>query len=224
MKRTIKSYVLRAGRMTTRQQQGWDTHYPQYALTKEQGPWNYAEIFGRTAPTVIEIGFGMGQSLCAMARENPQINYIGIEVHQAGIGALSADIAEQDLKNIRLISGDAVGLLHECVPDGSLQGIQIFFPDPWPKKKHHKRRLIQPSFVQLLVQKLSNEGWLHCATDWQDYAEHILSVLNAEPSLHNTSVEETYVERPETRPLTKFEQRGQRLGHGVWDLVYIKTL
>lgn len=208
--------------MTARQRQGWDTIYPQYALTMHQKYWDFAEIFANKQPVVLEIGFGMGQSLCAMARENPHINYLGIEVHQAGVGALAADIAEYELTNVRLIAHDAVEILKTCIPDASLQGVQIFFPDPWPKKKHHKRRLIQTPLVRLLLQKLMPEGFIHCATDWQEYAEHILSVLSAEPMLQNTAEAGDYVERPESRPLTKFEQRGQRLGHGVWDLLFIK--
>ena len=223
MMRTIKSYVLRAGRMTQRQQQGWSDLYPHYCLPVDKGLWDFKLAFARNAPTVLEIGFGMGQSLLQMAQDQPEVNFIGVEVHQAGVGALAADIEEFALKNLRLVAFDAVSVLRDCIPDASLAGIQIFFPDPWPKKKHHKRRLIQPELVRLLTKKLQPEGYLHCATDWQDYAEHMLQVLKDEPTLNNTSDNNSYVLRPAARPLTKFEQRGQRLGHGIWDLIFTKA-
>jgi tRNA (guanine-N7-)-methyltransferase len=222
MKRTIKSYVLRAGRMTKRQQEGWANSYPKLSLPLDSGVWDFTTLFDRTAPTVLEIGFGMGQSLCQMAKANPDTNYIGIEVHQAGVGALAADIAELQLSNIRLVCHDAVITLESSIADGSLSGVQIFFPDPWHKKKHHKRRLIQDTFVTLLVQKLAPGGFIHCATDWQDYADWILEILQGNSALVNQSETGGFVQRPQQRPLTKFEQRGHRLGHGVWDSIFVK--
>jgi tRNA (guanine-N7-)-methyltransferase len=157
-----------------------------------------------------------------MARENPHLDYIGIEVHQAGVGSLVADIHEHQVQNIKVVSHDAVEVFQSQLADHSLAGIQIFFPDPWHKKRHHKRRLIQPEFIHLLATKLKPGGFIHCATDWQDYAEHILEVLSNERTLINQQQEGGYAPRPESRPLTKFEQRGERLGHGVWDLIFIK--
>lgn len=221
MRRTVKSFVLRGGRMSRRQQLGLE-YYPNYIMPADK-PWDFENIFGRQALTIVEIGFGMGRSLLDMAIAHPENNYIGIEVHQAGIGALSADLHEHGLSNVRLIDQDAVELMKSHVPDQSLAGLQIFFPDPWPKKKHHKRRLIQPEFVALLSQKLKTGGFLHCATDWEDYAIQMLEVLSAEPSLQNSQTDGGYSPRPESRPLTKFESRGERLGHGVWDLIFYRT-
>lgn len=218
--RTIKSYVLRAGRMTVRQQQGWQEYYPRYSLPVDRGLWDFRKLFGNAAPTILEIGFGMGQSLAQMAQSQADTNFIGVEVHQAGVGALAADIAELELTNLRVVAFDAVAILRDCIADASLAGVQIYFPDPWPKKKHHKRRLIQPELVQLLVKKIKPGGTLHCATDWEEYAEYMLQVLKQVSSLKNTSFIDTYVPRPNSRPLTKFEQRGQRLGHGIWDLLF----
>lgn len=222
MRRTIKSFVLRTGRMTTRQEQGMALWFKDYELSNE-APWDFEDIFSRNAPTLVEIGFGMGASLLTMASENPQNNYIGIEVHRAGLGGLAADIHEHQLTNIRLVPQDAVEVFKNNIKDASLAGVQVFFPDPWPKKKHHKRRLIQTDFVRLLAEKIQSGGFLHCATDWQEYAEHMLGVLSAEPMLRNHQQEGGYIPRPENRPLTKFEKRGERLGHGVWDLYFIKT-
>ncbi len=220
MRRTIRSFVLRGGRMSRRQEQGLE-YYPAYQLPAEQ-PWDFEALFERKAPTIVEIGFGMGQSLLEMAKAQPENNYIGIEVHQAGIGALSADLHEHQLTNVRLIDKDAVELMKTHVPDQSLAGIQIFFPDPWPKKKHHKRRIIQSDFVALLCKKLQAGGFLHCATDWEEYAVQMLEVLSAEPALENSQPDAGFSPRPESRPLTKFERRGERLGHGVWDLFFLK--
>lgn len=223
MHRGIKSYVLRAGRASKRQQQGLELWLQHYELTMGTNPWDYAAIFGRTAAVIVEIGFGMGASLFTMASENPQQDYIGIEVHKAGVGALVADIHEHQLTNLRVVSHDAVEVFQSQLPDNSLAGVQIFFPDPWHKKRHHKRRLIQPAFIELLVQKIKPGGFIHCATDWQEYAEYILEVLGAEPRIHNQNPAGDYSPRPDSRPLTKFEQRGERLGHGVWDLIFIKN-
>jgi tRNA (guanine-N7-)-methyltransferase len=222
MHRKIKSYVLRTGRVSNRQQQGIDLWLKEYELPLGASPWSYKEIFNRTADVVVEIGFGMGGSLLAMARENPHLDYIGIEVHQAGVGSLVADIHDYGVSNIRVVSHDAVEVFQSQLADHSLAGVQIFFPDPWHKKRHHKRRLIQPEFIRLLSTKIKPGGFIHCATDWEDYAEHMLEVLASEPSIINQQQEGGYAPRPETRPLTKFEQRGERLGHGVWDLIFIK--
>jgi tRNA (guanine-N7-)-methyltransferase len=218
--RTVKSFVLRSGRLSHRQKAALSLHLPEYALPGPNVVWDFAEIFGRHKETIVEIGFGMGGSLIAMAEESPETNFIGIEVHLPGIGALAAQLHEKNLHNVRIASFDAVEVFKTCIPDSSLAGVQIFFPDPWPKKRHHKRRLIQPEFVRLVVSKLKENGVLHCATDWEDYARHMLSVLNAENLLRNSNEAQSYSSKPETRPLTKFEQRGKRLGHKVWDLIF----
>lgn len=222
MHRKIKSYVLRAGRVSNRQQQGLDLWLKDYQLSIGSNLWNYNDIFGSNAEVIVEIGFGMGGSLLTMAKENPSLSYIGIEVHQAGVGSLVADIHDHQLTNIRVVSHDAVDVFQTQLADNSLTGVQIFFPDPWHKKRHHKRRLIQAEFIHLLAKKIKPGGFIHCATDWQDYAEHILTVLSNEPTLVNQQKVGGYAPRPESRPLTKFEQRGERLGHGVWDLMFIK--
>lgn len=222
MHRTVKSYVLRAGRMSPRQQQGLDLWLKEYELSMESSPWDFEAIFQRQADTIIEIGFGMGQSLLAMAKNNPHLNYIGIEVHKAGVGSLAADLHDNQLTNVRLVAHDAVEVLKTQIKDSTLAGVQIFFPDPWHKKRHHKRRLVQPSFMQLIAEKLKAGGFIHCATDWQEYAEYMMEVLSAEPLLINSQENGGYAPRPESRPLTKFEQRGEKLGHGVWDLIFNK--
>ncbi|STY30470.1 tRNA (m7G46) methyltransferase, SAM-dependent [Legionella wadsworthii] len=222
MQRRIKSYVLRAGRVSNRQRQGLDLWLQNYELTVNGTPWDLTKEFDHTADTVIEIGFGMGASLLTMAKNNPEKNYIGVEVHLAGVGSLAADLHEYQLSNVRIVVHDAVEVLRTQFLDNSLAGVQIFFPDPWHKKRHHKRRLIQKEFIQLLAQKLKPGGFIHCATDWQDYAEYMLAILSTEPSLQNTQNDGGFSPRPLSRPLTKFEQRGQRLGHGVWDLIFIK--
>ncbi len=223
MHRKIKSYVLRAGRVSNRQQQGLDLWVKDYALSMTDSPWNLTEVFGREADTIVEIGFGMGTSLLHMAQNNPELNYIGIEVHQAGVGGLAADLHDHQVTNVRIVAHDAVEAFQTQIADNSLAGIQIFFPDPWHKKRHHKRRLIQPEFIQLLTQKIKKGGFIHCATDWQEYAEHMLEVLSAASGLYNSQADGGYSPKPESRPLTKFEQRGERLGHGVWDLIFLKS-
>ncbi|MDP3562751.1 MAG: tRNA (guanosine(46)-N7)-methyltransferase TrmB [Legionellaceae bacterium] len=224
MQRTIKSFVLRAGRVSPRQQQGLEHWLTNYILPLSDDEWHFSTLFGREADTIVEIGFGMGASLLTMAELNSETNFIGIEVHRAGIGSLAADIHDHGINNIKIAPYDAVEVFKRCIPDHSLAGIQIFFPDPWPKKRHHKRRLIQSNFIRLLVSKLKPGGFIHCATDWQDYAEHIRDVLSAESELSNLQVDGSFIPRPDTRPLTKFEQRGMRLGHGVWDLKFVRKL
>lgn len=223
MRRTIKSFVLRAGRVSNRQQQALDHFLSAYELPLVSTPWDLAEAFGREADTIVEIGFGMGASLIAMAQQQPELNFIGIEVHRAGIGSLVADLQDHAITNVRIVPHDAVEVFKSHLADDSVAGVQIFFPDPWHKTRHHKRRLIQSEFVNLLIKKIKMGGFIHCATDWQNYAEHMQAILSAKPSLRNTQVDGGFSPRPATRPLTKFEQRGNRLGHGVWDLIYIRV-
>lgn len=221
MKRTIKSFVLRAGRQTTRQRDGLTSWLKDYELPYQNKPWNFDALFGPNASIIVEIGFGMGASLLTMAQNNPNQYYLGIEVHQAGIGGLAADLHHHQLSNVRIVPHDAQEIFKHCIPPHSLDGIQIFFPDPWPKKRHHKRRLIQAPFIELLVHALKPGGFLHCATDWEDYAQEMLMVLEAAPGLKNQALKGGYMPRPASRPITKFEARGQKLGHGVWDLFFI---
>ena len=216
--RPIRSYVLRVGRMGTGQERALSELGPKYLIPHALLPLDLNAAFGRTAPHVLEIGFGMGHATAEIARQRPDTDYLGIEVHTPGVGALLKRIGELDLTNLRLIQHDAVEVLEQRLAEFSLDGVHIFFPDPWHKKRHHKRRLIQPDFVSLLAGRLKPGGYLHLATDWQDYAEQMLRVLSAEPALTNTA--DGYAPRPDYRPLTKFEQRGINLGHGVWDLVF----
>jgi tRNA (guanine-N7-)-methyltransferase len=222
MHRKIKSYVLRAGRVSNRQQQGLDLWLKDYELGIKDTPLDLSKEFNRHADTVVEIGFGMGASLLSMAKNTPHLNYIGIEVHKAGVGSLSADLHDHQLSNVRIFAHDAVEVFQTQFEDNMLAGVQIFFPDPWHKKKHNKRRLIQPGFVHLLAKKVKVGGFVHCATDWQEYAVHILELLTAEPSLANMQLAGGYSPKPDSRPMTKFERRGEGLGHGVWDLIFIK--
>lgn len=219
---TIKSFVLRAGRMSNRQQQALDNWLVDYELLQPESPWCFDKIFGRVADTVVEIGYGMGDSLAKMAAENININYLGLEVHRPGIGSLVADLHDNNISNVRIATFDAVDVFKNCIADDSLSGVQIFFPDPWPKKRHNKRRLIQPDFISLLAKKIKVGGFIHCATDWQDYATEMLECLSAEKSLVNNQVHGGFFPRPDSRPLTKFEKRGLRLGHGVWDLIFVR--
>ena len=193
---------------------------PRYVLPYGAAPADFDAIFGRHAPRVLEIGFGMGAATAAIAAAQPEVDFIGVEVHVPGVGALLKEIGERSLTNIRIVQHDAVEVLEHMVAPASLAGVHVFFPDPWHKLKHNKRRLIQPEFVRHLVTRLAPGGTLHCATDWQPYAEQMLQVLSAEPALTNTA--EGYAPRPEVRPLTKFEHRGLNLGHGVWDLVFTR--
>ncbi len=222
MQRRIKSFVLRAGRMSPRQQAGFEQALTHYALPESIRPWDLTAVFGRSADTWVEIGFGMGQSLLATAIAHPEINHIGIEVHQAGLGSLAAACAEQQIPNLRIAPFDAVVAFRDCIVDNSLAGVHLFFPDPWPKKRHHKRRLLQTEFVALVAKKLQPGGYLHCATDWQAYAEHMLMVLSGNTDLVNRQPQCGFMPRPATRPMTKFEQRGLTLGNKVWDLIFEK--
>lgn len=216
--RTIRSFVLRAGRMGTGQMRALAELGPRFLIPYAPLPLDLDARFGRDAPKILEIGFGMGSATATIAQAHPELDYLGIEVHTPGIGALLKNIGEMGLENLRIIQHDAVEVLQHMIPDASLDGLHIFFPDPWHKKRHHKRRLIQASFVTLLARKLKPGGYLHLATDWADYAQQMLEVLSADPALINTA--NGFAPRPEYRPLTKFEQRGVRLGHGVWDLIF----
>ena len=220
MQQKIKSYVLRAGRVSPRQQKGLDQYLNNYKLPMTDKPWDLSKEFGSNADIIVEIGFGMGASLLTMALASPAINFIGIEVHQAGLGSLAADLHDNAVSNVRVAPYDATEVFANCILDNSLSGVQIFFPDPWPKKRHHKRRLIQDEFINIIVKKLKPGGFLHCATDWEDYAQQMLTVLSANMNLKNQHND--FSPRPETRPVTKFEQRGSKLGHGVWDLFFIR--
>ena len=216
--RRIRSFVTRAGRVSTGQRRAMDEFGPRFVLpyTPQQPDWD--TLFGRQAPRVLEIGFGMGATTAEIAAHRPGDDFLGVEVHEPGVGALLKLMGEQSLSNIRIIQHDAVEVLEQMIAPDSLDGVHIFFPDPWHKARHHKRRLIQPKFVALLVSRLKPGAYLHCATDWQNYAEQMLEVLSADPALENTA--DGYAPRPEYRPVTKFERRGLRLGHGVWDLVF----
>ncbi|WP_130536635.1 tRNA (guanosine(46)-N7)-methyltransferase TrmB [Thiomicrorhabdus indica] len=221
--RRIKSFVLRQGRLTKSQQKALDEHWQTFGLEISQGALDFNEVFGREAPTIIEIGFGMGKSLAEMAKANPQNNYIGIEVHKPGVGALLKLVADEQLENVRVFNDDAIEVLANCIPPNSLSGLYLFFPDPWHKKRHHKRRIVQPEFAATIAKHLKVGGHFHMATDWENYAEHMMEVMSAAPNYQNTSGTNQYTPRPDYRPLTKFEQRGHRLGHGVWDLIFEKV-
>ncbi|MEL7613463.1 tRNA (guanosine(46)-N7)-methyltransferase TrmB [Vreelandella titanicae] len=221
-RRGIKSYVIRAGRMTQAQNRGLEDIWPRFGLTIADGRQDLDALFGRKAPRVAEIGFGMGNSLVEQAETHPNTDFIGIEVHAPGVGKLLDEVDKRGLTNLRVYREDALAVLEQCLPEGSLTTLQLFFPDPWPKKKHHKRRIVQPAFVELIRTRLMPGGTFHMATDWEAYAEWMAEVMEAAPGYANTASEETapYVPRPAFRPLTKFEARGEKLGHGVWDLIY----
>ncbi len=216
----IRSFVLRQGRVSNAQQRYHEEMMARVGIAYAAVPLDLDAVFGRRAPHILEIGFGMGETSATIAEANPQNDYIGVEVHTPGVGSLCKLIAEKNLGNQRIIQHDAVEVLRDMIVPESLDGVHIFFPDPWPKARHHKRRLIQPPLVATLASRLKPGGYIHCATDWENYAEQMLAVLSAEPLLQNTVVD--YAPRPDYRPLTKFEQRGLRLGHGVWDLVFRK--
>ena len=214
----IRSFVLRQGRVSQAQQRYYDEGLPRWGVPYRHAALDLEALFGRRAPRVLEIGCGMGETTATIAAGNPDIDYLGIEVHTPGVGALLKEIATRELPNLRVIQHDAVDVVRDMIPTGALSGIHIFFPDPWPKKRHHKRRRVQPDFVHALALRLVPGGYIHCATDWEEYAAQMLDVLAAEPLLENTAAD--YAPRPDYRPQTKFETRGLRLGHGVWDVVF----
>lgn len=218
--RGIRSYVRRAGRTTVGQAKALETLGPAFLLPYQASPVDLALAFGRVAPAILEIGFGMGEATAHIAGLMPEKNFLCCEVHPPGVGALLKRIGEQGLSNIRIVEHDAVEVLDHMLAPGSLAGVHIFFPDPWHKARHNKRRLVQPHFVAKLLPRLQPGGYIHCATDWEPYAQQMLEVLSAEPALRNTA--EGFAPRPEYRPLTKFENRGIRLGHGVWDVMFRK--
>ncbi len=220
--RHIRSYVLRQGRVSPAQQRAVETLLPRFGLSYQTQPLDLEQAFGRTAPKILEIGFGMGDSTATIAQAHPENDYLALEVHTPGVGNLLKLIEAQQLANIRIIQHDAVDVLRDMIVAHSLDGVHIFFPDPWHKARHNKRRLIQSPFIAQLVQKLKPGGYIHVATDWQDYAEQVLRVLSAEPLLENTAAD--YAPRPTYRPLTKFEQRGLKLGHGVWDILFRRII
>lgn len=220
LSRKIKSFVIRAGRMTNSQQKGWNQVFPKHGFNVTESQFDWEDSYAVSGPRVVEIGFGMGDSLLAMAEQNPTYRYLGLEVHKPGVGKLFAEVEKRGIENIKVFAEDAVRVLEESIPPQTIDLIQIFFPDPWHKKRHNKRRLIQPDFVDLLLTRLAPEGRLHLATDWQPYAEHMMAVLENNDNVQNVAGPQQFILRPESRPETKFERRGHRLGHGVWDLMF----
>lgn len=222
-KRRIRSFVRREGRLSNRQARALEEMWPEFGIDYQGETLNLPEIFGREAHTVVEIGFGMGASFVAMAKAAPEQNFMGIEVHRPGVGACLADAKDEGVTNVRVMEHDAVEVMMNCLPENSIDRLQLFFPDPWHKKRHHKRRIVQPEFVQMIRRVLKPGGVFHMATDWENYAEHMLEVMDAAEGFTNQHSETSYAPRPDYRPLTKFEKRGQRLGHGVWDLLFEVT-
>jgi len=214
--------VIRSGRMTDGQRSSYEQHWSEFGLDLDAGKLDLCSLFAKTQPLVVEIGFGMGDSLHDMCIAQPDHNFIGIEVHPPGVGRIMNRAAESGLNNLKVYLADAKDVLSDCLDDGVIDRVQVYFPDPWHKRKHHKRRLIEPEFITHLTPKLSQNGLIHMATDWQDYAEQMLNVMEAETHYENTAGKGAYAERPKWRPETKFERRGQTLGHGVWDLIYKK--
>lgn len=221
-KKPIKSYVIREGRITNAQKQAISILSPKYAISFQKEEIDLNSTFGNNHEVIIEIGFGMGQATLEIALNNPQNNYIGIETHKPGVGALLMQIDKHQVNNLKLINHDSVEVLKYMIKGTSIHGFHIFFPDPWPKKRHHKRRIVNSEFIKLLSQKLVSGGYIHLATDWEDYASSMLEVLNNESTLKNTSQDNTFIPRPLTRPHTKFEERGEKLGHNIWDLKFVK--
>lgn len=221
--KAIRSFVIRAGRITGAQKSAFEHWWPEYGLSLFAGQFDAVASFGRSAELVVEMGFGMGDSLLAMAKAAPQQNFVGIEVHPPGVGRLINSAGKDGVANLRIYMADASDVLTQCFPDQSIDRFQLFFPDPWHKKKHHKRRIVQDDFIAMIQQKLKLGGVLHMATDWQEYAEHMLEVMQRSGGFENQGDANGYATRPDYRPTTKFETRGENLGHGVWDLLWKKT-
>ena len=220
--KSIRSFVIRAGRITVGQKNAFEHWWPHYGLNLSKGALAIDAAFGRQAPVVLEIGFGMGDSLLTMVRQEPEKNFIGIEVHPPGVGRVINAAGKEQINNLRVYMADAMDVLEDCIADNSIDRLQVYFPDPWHKKKHNKRRMIQAQFVQKLRPKLTIGGVLHLATDWENYAEQMLEVMAAAPGFKNLNAAGGYSARPDYRPITKFEKRGERLGHGVWDLLFAR--
>ena len=218
--RAIRSFVVRAGRMTVAQERAWRDLWPAIGIERGDGALDFVALFGRVAPVVLEIGFGNGETLAALAASRSDCDFLGLEVHPPGVGHLMLRCETDGLANVRIVCDDAVQVLQQRIADASLDEVLLYFPDPWPKKRHHKRRIVQPAFVELVARKLKPGGVLRMATDWQPYAEHMLATAGASDRLRNESATGEYVARPQSRPVTRFERRGQRLGHGVWDLAF----
>lgn len=217
--RHIRSFVRREGRMTPAQKFAIESLWQKYSVVPGAAPFDLDSVFGRRAPRILEIGFGMGDTLLQVAQTHPEKDYLGIEVHRPGVGALLMNLEKSAQRNVRVLCADAVEVLSHNISDAALHAVYIFFPDPWPKKRHHKRRLIQPALVELIGRKLKVGGLLHLATDWEDYAQHMLTVITAAPQFRNTASAGQFAPSPGERPPTKFERRGRALGHGVWDLI-----
>lgn len=222
-KKTIRSYVIRGGRMTEAQEKAFQQWWPVYGLSLHDGMIDLAEVFGRSAPLVVEVGFGMGDSLLEMAMAEPDKNFIGIEVHPPGVGRLINEAGKSGVKNLRVYLADALDVLDDCIPKQSADRFQLYFPDPWHKKKHTKRRIVQSAFIEKVHALLTEQGVFHMATDWEHYAEHMMEAMSQEQGFENQAGEYCYSERPEYRPITKFEKRGTRLGHGIWDLLFLRS-
>jgi tRNA (guanine-N7-)-methyltransferase len=222
-RRGVRSFVLRQGRMTEGQKKAYERNWPHYGLARENGMIDPRQIFGRDAVLNLEIGFGMGKSLADMAEAAPEQDFIGVEVHLPGVGALLKEVEDRGLTNVRVYNIDANDVIDLCLPDACLDRVMVFFPDPWHKKRHHKRRLVQPEFVQRIRHKLRVGGVLHLATDWENYSEHMMEVMGESEGFANAQGAGEFSPRPDDRPVTKFEKRGERLGHGVWDLLFHRT-
>lgn len=223
--RTIKSFVRRQGRLTPGQEKGFEHYSERYLLEVASGRIHPATVFGRTAPLILEIGIGNGDTLLHLAERDREHDHIGVEVHRPGVGRVMGEAGKRQLTNMRVYGEDAIEVLKQCIPDESLDGVLLFFPDPWHKKKHNKRRIVQPEFAELIRSKLKPGGYLHMATDWEAYALHMMEILSAAPGFTNQAGEGQYTPRPEgSRPFTRFEKRGERLGHGSWDLIFVKNL
>ncbi|GAB1260914.1 tRNA (guanosine(46)-N7)-methyltransferase TrmB [Aurantivibrio plasticivorans] len=221
-KKSIRSYVIRPGRMTEGQKSAFNRYWDSYGLSLFNGAINPETLFPHAAPLVVEVGFGNGDSLLEMACAETDKHFIGIEVHPPGVGRLINSAGKAEVSNLKVYMADAVDVMNDCIPDNSIDRFQLFFPDPWHKKKHHKRRIVQAEFCKLVWKKLKPGGVFHLATDWENYAEHMVEVFDTLPEFSNLAGAQVYSPRPDYRPITKFERRGERLGHGVWDLLYQK--